>query len=175
MPCLDEAETLGVCIDKAKSFLWRTGIAGEVVIADNGSTDGSQAIARARGARVVESKARGYGAALIAGIRAARGRYVIMGDSDNSYDFANLDLFVEKLRAGNDMVMGNRFRGGIARLRHAAAPSLSRQPGALLRRAALLPKPDRRLPLRAARIFARRDPRAGASTRRAWNSPPRWW
>ena len=98
MPCLNEAETLGICIDKAKAFLWRTGIHGEVVIADNGSDDGSQAIARARGARVVAVPSRGYGAALIAGIRAARGRFVIMGDSDNSYDFANLDRFVEKLR-----------------------------------------------------------------------------
>jgi hypothetical protein len=126
MPCLDEAETLGVCIDKAKSFLWRTGIAGEIVIADNGSTDGSQAIARARGARVVDVKSRGYGAALIAGIRAARGRFVIMGDSDNSYDFANLDLFVEKLRGGYDVVMGNRFRGGIAA---SAMPKLHRYLG----------------------------------------------
>ncbi len=126
MPCLDEAETLGVCIDKAKSFLWRTGIAGEVVIADNGSTDGSQAIARAREARVVDVESRGYGAALIAGIRAARGRFVIMGDSDNSYDFANLDLFVDKLRAGYDVVMGNRFRGGIAA---SAMPKLHRYLG----------------------------------------------
>ncbi len=126
MPCLDEAETLGICIDKAKSFLWRTGIAGEVVVADNGSTDGSQAIARAREARVVDVESSGYGAALIAGIRAARGRFVIMGDSDNSYDFANLDLFVEKLRAGYDVVMGNRFRGGIAA---SAMPKLHRYLG----------------------------------------------
>jgi Glycosyl transferase family 2 len=126
MPCLDEAETLGVCIDKAKSFLWRTGINGEVVIADNGSTDGSQAIARKRGARVVPVESRGYGAALIAGIQAARGRFVVMGDSDNSYDFANLDLFVEKLRAGYDVVMGNRFRGGIAA---SAMPKLHRYLG----------------------------------------------
>jgi hypothetical protein len=126
MPCLDEAETLGICIEKAQSFLWRTGIAGEVVVADNGSTDGSQAIARARGARVVDVTSRGYGAALIAGIRAARGRFVIMGDSDNSYDFANLDLFVEKLRAGCDVVMGNRFLGGIAA---SAMPKLHRYLG----------------------------------------------
>ena len=126
MPCLNEAETLGICIDKAKSFLWRTGIAGEVVIADNGSADGSQAIARAREARVVDVESRGYGAALIAGIRAARGRFVIMGDSDDSYDFANLDLFMEKLRAGYDVVMGNRFRGGIAA---SAMPKLHRYLG----------------------------------------------
>ncbi len=126
MPCLNEAETLGICIDKAKAYLWRTGIVGEVVIADNGSDDGSQAIARAHGARVVAVPSRGYGAALIAGIRAARGRFVIMGDSDNSYDFANLDRFVEKLREGYDVVMGNRFRGGIA---EAAMPPLHRYLG----------------------------------------------
>lgn len=126
MPCLNEAETLGICIDKAKAFLWRTGINGEVVIADNGSTDGSQQIARAHGARIVQVEARGYGAALGGGIRAARGRYVIMGDSDNSYDFANLDRFVEKLREGHDVVMGNRFRGGIA---EAAMPPLHRYLG----------------------------------------------
>ena len=114
MPCLDEAETLGVCVAKAMGFLARSGIAGEVLIADNGSTDGSQAIARAGGARVVDVPERGYGAALIAGIRAARGRYVIMGDSDDSYDFTTLDPFVARLRAGGQLVMGNRFRGGIA-------------------------------------------------------------
>ena len=113
MPCLDEAETLENCIRKAKSFLERSGIDGEVLIADNGSTDGSQAIAEANGARVVAVPTRGYGAALIGGIEAARGRYVIMGDADDSYDFSKLDLFVQELRAGNDLVMGNRFRGGI--------------------------------------------------------------
>jgi glycosyltransferase involved in cell wall biosynthesis len=92
----------------------RSGIAGEVIVADNGSTDASRDIARALGARVVEVAARGYGAALSAGIAAARGRYVIMGDSDDSYDFAALDGFVEKLRQGADLVMGNRFKGGIA-------------------------------------------------------------
>jgi hypothetical protein len=126
MPCLDEAETIGICIDKAKAFLWRTGISGEVLIADNGSTDGSQRIARERGARVVAVKDRGYGAALIAGIRAARGRYVIMGDADDSYDFANLDAFVAKLREGFEVVMGNRFRGGIA---ESAMPPLHRYLG----------------------------------------------
>jgi len=126
MPCLNEAETLGICIDKARAFLWRTGINAEIVIADNGSEDGSQAIARGRGARVVAVASRGYGAALSAGIRASRGRFVIMGDSDNSYDFANLDRFVEKLREGYDIVMGNRFRGGIA---EAAMPPLHRYLG----------------------------------------------
>jgi glycosyltransferase involved in cell wall biosynthesis len=115
MPCLDEAETLAVCIEKATSFLERTGIRGEVLIADNGSTDGSQKIAAEAGARVVDVPEKGYGAALAGGIAAARGRFVIMGDADDSYDFANLDLFVDKLRDGNDLVMGNRFKGGIAR------------------------------------------------------------
>ena len=114
MPCLNEAETLEICINKALGFLERTGIAGEVLIADNGSTDGSQAIAEALGARVAPIAVRGYGAALIGGIRAARGRYVIIGDSDDSYDFSRLDGFVEKLRDGWQLVMGNRFQGGIA-------------------------------------------------------------
>ncbi len=113
MPCLNEAETLARCIDKARAFLARSGVAGEVVIADNGSTDGSQTIATAHGAQVVDIPARGYGAALIGGIRAARGRYIIMGDSDDSYDFSRLDGFVAQLRAGFALVMGNRFLGGI--------------------------------------------------------------
>ena len=113
MPCLNEAETLASCIGKAQSYLTRSGIAGEVVIADNGSTDGSQQIALKAGARVVEVPEKGYGAALGGGIAAARGKYIIMGDADDSYDFANLDLFVEKLRQGYALVMGNRFKGGI--------------------------------------------------------------
>jgi glycosyltransferase involved in cell wall biosynthesis len=113
MPCLDEAETLARCITKARAFLIRSGIVGEVLIADNGSTDGSQQIAEMLGARVVPVAAKGYGSALLGGIRAARARYVIMGDSDDSYDFSRLDGFVEKLRAGYQLVMGNRFLGGI--------------------------------------------------------------
>ncbi len=114
MPCLNEAETLAVCIKKANAFLARHGVAGEIIVADNGSTDGSQQIANALGARIVAVEARGYGAALIGGIAAARGRYVAMGDADDSYDFEALLPFVESLRAGADLVMGNRFRGGIA-------------------------------------------------------------
>jgi len=114
MPCLNEAETLGVCIEKALGYLARSGVTGEVVIADNGSTDGSQDIATKAGARVVPVETRGYGAALAAGIAAAKGRFVIMGDADDSYDFANLDRFITDLRAGNQLVMGNRFKGGIA-------------------------------------------------------------
>lgn len=113
MPCLNEAETLATCICKAQGFLERYGVAGEVVIGDNGSTDGSQAIAEGLGARVVHVPTRGYGAALYGATLAARGRYVIMGDSDDSYDFSNLMPFLEKLRAGYDLVMGNRFKGGI--------------------------------------------------------------
>ncbi|MFN4023773.1 MAG: glycosyltransferase family 2 protein [Hyphomonas sp.] len=114
MPCLNEAETLKVCIEKALGYLERSGVSGEVVIADNGSTDGSQDIARAAGARVVDVPVRGYGAALIGGSNAARGRYIIMGDADDSYNFSDLDAFVDALRGGADLVMGNRFKGGIA-------------------------------------------------------------
>lgn len=114
MPCLNEAETLAICIKKASGFLEAQGIAGEVIVADNGSTDGSQQIANALGARIVHVADRGYGAALIGGIEAARGRFVAMGDADDSYDFAGLMPFVDQLRAGADLVMGNRFRGGIA-------------------------------------------------------------
>jgi glycosyltransferase involved in cell wall biosynthesis len=114
MPCLNEAETLATCVAKARGFLARAHVAGEVLIADNGSTDGSQEIARAAGARVVEVAQKGYGAALAGGIAAARGRYVVMGDADDSYDFARLDAFLDRLRAGDQLVMGNRFTGGIA-------------------------------------------------------------
>ena len=114
MPCLNEAETLEVCIRKAQGYLAESGVIGEVVIADNGSTDGSQDIATGLGARVVPVPRKGYGAALIGGIEAARGRFVIMGDADDSYDFTSLQVFVDKLREGADLVMGNRFKGGIA-------------------------------------------------------------
>jgi glycosyltransferase involved in cell wall biosynthesis len=114
MPCLNEAETLAVCVKKARAFLETHGIAGEVIVADNGSTDGSQQIANALGARIVHVPARGYGAALQGGIEAARGRFVAMGDADDSYDFGGLLPFVEALRGGAELVMGNRFQGGIA-------------------------------------------------------------
>ncbi len=114
MPCLNEAETLEVCIAKARRALGELKIAGEIIVADNGSTDGSLAIAARMGARVVTVEARGYGNALMGGISAARGRFIIMGDADDSYDFGDLSPFVEKLRAGYDLVMGNRFKGRIA-------------------------------------------------------------
>lgn len=114
MPCLNEAETLATCIRKAQEGLKNNDIVGEIVIADNGSTDGSQKIAKSLGARVVNVKERGYGSALIGGIHAAYGKYIIMGDADDSYDFLAIAPFVEKLRSGHDLVMGNRFKGGIA-------------------------------------------------------------
>ncbi|MGD2058073.1 MAG: glycosyltransferase family 2 protein [Anaerolineales bacterium] len=113
MPCLNEAETIAVCIRKAKTFLAETGIKGEILIADNGSSDGSQDIAKGLGVRVVQIKERGYGSALLGGINAAQGKYIIMGDADDSYDFSQLHEFFEKLRSGCDLVMGNRFEGGI--------------------------------------------------------------
>ena len=113
MPCLNEAETVATCVRKAVKFIADSGISGEVVVADNGSTDGSQQLAEDAGARVVDIKDKGYGNALMGGILAARGEYVIMGDADDSYDFTNLMPFVEELRKGNDLVMGNRFKGGV--------------------------------------------------------------
>ncbi len=113
MPCLNEAETLATCIQKAQGYLRESNVIGEVLIADNGSTDGSQEIALNLGARVVDVEEKGYGSALLGGIRAARGKYVIMADADDSYDFVNLQPFVDELRNGSELVMGNRFRGGI--------------------------------------------------------------
>lgn len=115
MPCLNEAKTLPACIAKAKKFLSGSGVEGEVIVADNGSTDGSARIAEELGARVVHVPAKGYGAALSAGIFEAKGEFVIMGDSDDSYDFLGLQPFLDKLREGYDLVMGNRFLGGISR------------------------------------------------------------
>jgi glycosyltransferase involved in cell wall biosynthesis len=114
MPCLNEAETLPTCIKKAKKAFDQLGIQGEIIIADNGSSDGSPEIAANLDARVIHVAEKGYGSALMGGIKAARGKYIIMGDADDSYDFTNLGPFVEKLRAGYDLVMGNRFKGGIA-------------------------------------------------------------
>jgi glycosyl transferase family 2 len=113
MPCLNEAETVATCVRKAVKFIADSGISGEVVVADNGSTDGSQQLAEDAGARVVDIEDKGYGNALMGGILAARGEYVIMGDADDSYDFTNLMPFIEELRKGSDLVMGNRFKGGI--------------------------------------------------------------
>jgi glycosyltransferase involved in cell wall biosynthesis len=113
MPCLNEAETLAACIEKAHLAIERGDLAAEIIVADNGSTDGSQVIAKELGARVVTVDRKGYGSALIGGINAARGRFVIMGDADDSYDFTAIAPMLEKLRAGSDLVVGNRFAGGI--------------------------------------------------------------
>ena len=126
MPCLNEAETVEVCIAKALKSFDDLGLSGEVIIADNGSTDGSQEIATRAGARVVSVTDKGYGNALMGGIAAAHGKYIIMGDADDSYDFSNLGPFVEKLRSGYDLVMGNRFSGGIG---EGAMPPLHRYLG----------------------------------------------
>jgi glycosyltransferase involved in cell wall biosynthesis len=123
MPCLNEGLTVGTCVRKAFDTMEQLGIQGEVIVADNGSTDGSQSIAAELGARVVPIETRGYGSALRGGIAAARGRFVIMGDSDDSYDFTALGAFLSKLKEGADLVMGNRFRGGI---RPGAMPFLHR-------------------------------------------------
>ena len=123
MPCLNEAETLATCIAKAQRFLAASSVRGEILVADNGSSDGSQSIAARLGVRVVDVPERGYGSALHGGVSAARGRYVIFGDADDSYDFSDLGAFLERLRAGDALVMGNRFRGGI---RPGAMPPLHR-------------------------------------------------
>lgn len=122
MPCLNEAETIAGCVAEARAALARAGVAGEVLVADNGSTDGSQALATAGGARVVDVAARGYGNALAAGIRAARGRYVLMGDADGSYDFGELPRFLERLNGGADLVMGCRLPVGGGRIMPGAMP-----------------------------------------------------
>jgi glycosyltransferase involved in cell wall biosynthesis len=126
MPCLNEADTLAVCLRKARRALENDGIAGEVIVADNGSTDGSQRIAEEHGARLVEVPARGYGNALMGGIAAARGRYIIMGDADDSYDFLAIGPFVHKLREGHDLVQGCRLPGGGGTIAPGAMPFLHR-------------------------------------------------
>jgi glycosyltransferase involved in cell wall biosynthesis len=126
MPCLNEAETLESCLRKAKAYLHDNNISGEIIVADNGSTDGSQAIATQMGVRLVHVTTKGYGSALIGGITAAQGKHIIMGDADDSYDFTNLNPFLEKLREGYDLVMGNRCKGGI---KPGAMPPLHRYLG----------------------------------------------
>ena len=126
LPCLNERETVGICVSKALAALAAAGLNGEVIVADNGSTDGSIEIAKSAGARVVRVDERGYGNALKGGIQAARGAYVLMADSDDSYEFGHLPRFVEQLRNGSELVMGNRFRGGIEK---GAMPFLHRYLG----------------------------------------------
>jgi glycosyltransferase involved in cell wall biosynthesis len=126
MPCLNEAETVAVCVSKARTWLDEHDLSGEVLVADNGSDDGSQELARLAGARVVNVRRRGYGAALMAGIEDANGEFIVMGDADDSYDFSSLDPFVDALEQGADLVMGNRFQGGIEK---GAMPALHRYLG----------------------------------------------
>ncbi len=126
MPCLNEADTVGACVRKARQAIARIGLAAEIIVADNGSTDGSQQIAVAGGAHVVSVSARGYGSALMGGIAAARGKYVIMGDADDSYDFSDIEKFVEKLRGGYDMVQGCRLPAGGGTVATGAMPFLHR-------------------------------------------------
>jgi glycosyltransferase involved in cell wall biosynthesis len=129
IPCLNEADTLGTCIRKAQQAMAEHDIAGEVVVADNGSTDGSVGIAESLGARIIPVTARGYGSALMGGIAAARGRYILMGDADDSYDFLELPKFVDELRAGNDLVQGCRLERGGGRVLPGAMPVLHRRWG----------------------------------------------
>jgi glycosyltransferase involved in cell wall biosynthesis len=161
LPCLNEAETVALCVVKARASFERLGARGEVVVADNGSSDGSQQLAIGAGARVVDVPKRGYGAALRHGIAAARGRFVLMADADDSYALDDLGPFLEALRGGADLVMGNRFRGGI-------------EPGAM-------PFLHRRLgnPVlsRLGRLCARSGATASSSSDcrpTAWSSPARW-
>jgi glycosyltransferase involved in cell wall biosynthesis len=126
MPCLNEVDTVGTCVEKALRAMLDAGIAGEVIVADNGSTDGSQEIARSRGARIVDVTDKGYGSALMGGIAAARGTYVVMGDADDSYDFGELPKFVAKLREGHDLVQGCRLPAGGGTVARGAMPFLHR-------------------------------------------------
>lgn len=126
MPCLNEADTLAVCIRKALAAIEEHGISAEIIVADNGSTDGSQAIAESLGARVVPVSMKGYGSALMGGIEAARGRYILMGDADDSYDFGEVPKFLEKLREGYDMVQGCRLPAGGGTVMPGAMPGLHR-------------------------------------------------
>jgi glycosyltransferase involved in cell wall biosynthesis len=126
MPCLNEAETVGICVEKAVRAMREAGIEGEVIVADNGSSDGSQEIARSRGAQIVDVPERGYGNALMGGIAAARGAYVVMGDADDSYDFGELPKFVAKLREGHDLVQGCRLPAGGGTVEPGAMPFLHR-------------------------------------------------
>ncbi|MGA2856488.1 MAG: glycosyltransferase family 2 protein [Candidatus Sulfotelmatobacter sp.] len=168
LPCLNERETVGICVLEA------AGLRGEVIVADNGSTDGSTEIARSAGAKLVQVEQRGYGNALKGGIQAARGVYVVMADSDDSYDFGHIPRFIEQLRNGSDLVMGNRFRGGIHK---GAMPLLHRYLGnpvltALGRLFFVLLV---RISIADCGPSARTAMNAWTSAQPAWNLPARWW
>ena len=154
MPCLNEAETLPACIEKAQAGLEKAGVRGEVVVADNGSRDGSAAIAEKYGARVVHVHEKGYGSALRGGIEAARGEWIVLGDADDSYDFSQLEGFVKKFQEGADLVMGCRLPGGGGTIAPGAMPWKNRwigNPRAFIRGAAVLPLPRDGFSLRPAR------------------------
>ena len=174
MPCLNEAETVATCVRKAMGFLAYSGISGEVLVADNGSTDGSQRLATDAGARVVPIRDKGYGNALMGGIVAARGSYVIMGDADDSYDFTNLMPFVNELRKGADLVMGNRFRGGIA---PGAMPPLHKYLGNPVLSSIGRLSSAARSAISTAACAASTGTACWRSTcrRPGWSSPARWW
>jgi glycosyltransferase involved in cell wall biosynthesis len=173
MPCLNERETVGVCVRKAMAALQDAGISGEVIVADNGPTDDSVEIARAEGARVVNIEAKGYGSALKGGILASRGEYVLMADSDDSYDFSHAPRFLEQLRSGSDLVMGNRFLGGIS---NQAMPFLHRYLGnpvlsGIGRLFFKSPCGDFHCGL----VFGGTASCEWIFVRPAWSSPARWW
>lgn len=174
MPCLNEAQTVGTCIGKALQAFREAGIAGEVIVADNGSTDGSQEIATRLGARVVPVKDRGYGSALMGGIVAASGKYIIMGDADDSYDFGHIPRFLQGLRAGDDLVMGNRFRGGIL---PGAMPPLHKYLGnpALTRIGRLFFGGAAEIFTVVCEVSANRRTKKWICVRLGWNLLPRWW
>ena len=173
MPCLNEARTIGICIRKALDSFERIGIAGEVVVADNGSTDGSQQIAEELGARVVPVERRGYGAALTGGIAAARGRWVIMGDADDSYDFSELEPFVARLREGLRPRRRQPLQGRNPSRRDAVAAQAARQSGPVVHRPAALRDAVRRHLLRVARLRSREGRPRSTSARRGWSSRSR--
>ena len=175
MPCLNEAESLAPCIEMAHEGLRIAGVKGEILIADNGSTDGSQELAESLGARVAHIEARGYGSALQGGIAAARGKYVLMGDADGSYDFRHLNRFLERLDEGYDLVMGNRFAGGIAK---GAMPPLHQyfgNPGLSWLGRLFFRSQGGRLLLRPAGVPSRRRCRSSSCRARVWSSGSRWW
>lgn len=173
MPCLNEAETLARCIRKARACVERLGLSAEILIADNGSTDGSQDIAQREGARVVAVPVRGYGAALYHGSLEARGHFIIMGDADDSYDFSKLDAFMEKLREGADLVIGNRFLGGV---RPGAMPWKNRYIGnpVLTAIGRLFFDPPPAISTAGCAGFPEVPSIGWICRPPEWNSPPRW-
>ena len=178
MPCLNEAETLAACVGEAAAALAAAGVVGEVLVADNGSTDGSQALALAAGARVVDVAGRGYGNALAGGIAAARGRFVLMGDADGSYDFGELPRFLAPLRGGADLVMGCRLPAGGGRILPGAMPWTHRWIGnPILTRPwpPVLHRTQSTTSIAACAPSGATPSWGWGCNARAWSSPRRWW